>query len=936
MPELTDNERTVLNNALSNLEVSNEIKDLPTNTPGEFADKWRYSSAQVDAFLEMRSRVALLPTGGSHDVELAETLASLDREITDTLSSLRTLSAYSGATNDEKIEHLKTIQALAGRHAAMEVMPQARQTALDIRNDLQSEIFTRQSPGFAELVVPPTDREYDGGLQSVELAIQARRNMGQFIREDAIAVLSREPDPGTVERIKEKTSELQDRHLQLTGSMKPTSLTRAQDEMNRIRMGTSDTIQGKSGGGELEGGVNQATQNWLEAAQRATEIAHSGLPLTLDNIRELNRILNKNMPANEGVPGEFRGKTETAGGGSQYPYPEHIPQMMEEFTRWFEENQHRDPIELAGLSYQKLVSIHPFDDANGRTCRLVVDSILQSRGLPPASYEGGEVNLAVFGVPQGGKVNMTPDEAIQIVANAVERSVGVMQKHSVTVSVREELGMDNPIESGPSLQQQQGLDEDLVPDLGPVPLTPPQRDEVERIRRDFAQIAISIDESTRELNKPNPLTKMATGGVKPDLSKFTDEELGVIYDQLVRSPSLNRLSDGFEENTNKWLGNPHRSCFTAISDRGVQTEDIPREELEEGIHDVLENYNYDLDPMIIAEAQNMTTNGRGAEIDGRMVNVMLSIEKLEEGLHRTADELQDVKDALPQSRLDAKAFARFTEQKMAANVQTGMRTKLEQFASRGNVPAAEVQEFFDSSRRRMDPSGMAGGNLHVAKMEKIQVDLKGMNFKGVDLSKADLSDFKIDAQTLSRAKGLNTVQGVDKETLDMAKHFQRIDRLEARLDKLSHPSFLDRLKSIPDGGVDKAREKLINMIDQTKLDFQRGLDQAALTQPQVGTSQSQTVLSQSQVGPSQSQGELSRSQLVPSSSRDEDHLAPKMPREELGSSQDDVESGISEPLGLDDETPERTRSVREQLGTSVGRSSSGPQTKVKVHTPPGL
>jgi uncharacterized protein YjbI with pentapeptide repeats len=465
--------------------------------------------------------------------------------------------------------------------------------------------------------------------------------------------------------------------------------------------------------------------------------------------------------------------------------------------------------------------------------------------------------------------------------------------------------------------------------LGPVPLTPPQRDEVERIRRDFAQIAISIDESTVELNKPNPLTKMATGGVKPDLSKFTDEELGIIYDQLVRSPSLNRLSDGFDEKTNKWLGNPHRSCFTAISDRDIQTEDIPREELEEGIHDVLENYNYDLDPMIIAEAQNMTTNGRGAEIDGRMVNVMLSIEKLEEGLHRTADELQDVKDALPQSRLDAKAFAKFTEQKMATNVQIGMRTKLEQFASRGGVPAAEVQEFFDSSRRRMDPSGMAGGNSHVAKMEKIQVDLKGMNFKGVDLSQSDLSDFKIDAQTLSRAKGLNTVQGVDKETLQLAKHFQRIDTLEARLDRLSHPSFLDRLKSIPDGGVEKARGKLINMIDQTKLDFQRSLDQAALTQPQVGSSQSQTVFSQSQ-------GDLSRSQLVPSPSREEDQLAPRPPKEELGSSHDDVESGISEPLELDEESPEHTHSVREQLRNSVGRSSDAPQTKVKVHNSPGL
>lgn len=438
MPELTEAEWKTLSNAERNLNLNRGIEGLPTNhppgTPEDFAAKFGRSSSQLDVLMNLRAKVAALPPDGPHAAVLSDTLERFDQEITHTLSSLRDLSARSGVTNDQQIAQLRSVQMLAGQHAnTAGVLPSSLQSARDLQHTLQSEIYTRQSPGFDQLVVPPDHREYEGNLQSVENAINSRRMMGQFIREDATTVLSREPTPEALAQVRGRTLELQARHQALTEKMSPESFGEAQMEINRIRMGSSDTIQGKSGGGERVGGASQAEQNWLEAAERATQIAHSGRPITLEQIRELNEILNHNMPANDGVPGQFRAKTETAGGGSQYPYPEDVPKMMEEFTRWFEENQHRDPIELAGLSYQKLVSIHPFDDANGRTCRLVVDSILQSKGLPPASYKGTEVNLAAFGQPQGGRQNVTPDQAIQTVATAVERSVGVMHRHRLGI-----------------------------------------------------------------------------------------------------------------------------------------------------------------------------------------------------------------------------------------------------------------------------------------------------------------------------------------------------------------------------------------------------------------------------------------------------------------------------------------------------------------------
>ncbi len=175
--------------------------------------------------------------------------------------------------------------------------------------------------------------------------------------------------------------------------------------------------------------ASRATQNWKNANERAGEIARSGRPLTLENIRELNRLLNVGMPANDGVAGEFRARTETAGGGPSYLTPERIEPFMNEFMDWLATNQDTlDPIELAGLAYQKLVSIHPFSDANGRTCRLVADIILQSHGLPPAAFQGSdEVNVSVFAVPSGNNpVNLTPDDAVQRMTRAVQRSLDIL------------------------------------------------------------------------------------------------------------------------------------------------------------------------------------------------------------------------------------------------------------------------------------------------------------------------------------------------------------------------------------------------------------------------------------------------------------------------------------------------------------------------------
>ena len=56
------------------------------------------------------------------------------------------------------------------------------------------------------------------------------------------------------------------------------------------------------------------------------------------------------------------------------PDPEKINQEMHDFFRWFNaENEQLDPVLKAFISHFRFVTIHPFDDGNGRIARAIMD-----------------------------------------------------------------------------------------------------------------------------------------------------------------------------------------------------------------------------------------------------------------------------------------------------------------------------------------------------------------------------------------------------------------------------------------------------------------------------------------------------------------------------------------------------------------------------------
>lgn len=71
------------------------------------------------------------------------------------------------------------------------------------------------------------------------------------------------------------------------------------------------------------------------------------------------------------------------------PNPLKVPALMKTYFEYYEEQKNRlHPALLAADMSEKLVTIHPFVDGNGRTCRLVMNFLLMRAGFPITNISG--------------------------------------------------------------------------------------------------------------------------------------------------------------------------------------------------------------------------------------------------------------------------------------------------------------------------------------------------------------------------------------------------------------------------------------------------------------------------------------------------------------------------------------------------------------------
>lgn len=142
--------------------------------------------------------------------------------------------------------------------------------------------------------------------------------------------------------------------------------------------------------GELPEGVarddRQELLNYKEAMDFVSEQVGSGSRITEDLIKELHRILVKDVRGGSLEPGKYREVqnyiVDAITGKAIYTPPpaSEVSRMMAEFVEWLNKDTGVSAVLTAGIAQFQFVQVHPFLDGNGRTARVLCTLVLYKSG----------------------------------------------------------------------------------------------------------------------------------------------------------------------------------------------------------------------------------------------------------------------------------------------------------------------------------------------------------------------------------------------------------------------------------------------------------------------------------------------------------------------------------------------------------------------------
>jgi Fic family protein len=114
------------------------------------------------------------------------------------------------------------------------------------------------------------------------------------------------------------------------------------------------------------------------------------------------------------------------------PQPYLVPKQMEDYFIWYQTHKAKlHPVVLAAEMHERLVTIHPFIDGNGRTSRLVMNLLLLQKGYVIANIKGdAKSRLAYYSALEEAQSNGNKEHFLQLVASyelqALERYLKVL------------------------------------------------------------------------------------------------------------------------------------------------------------------------------------------------------------------------------------------------------------------------------------------------------------------------------------------------------------------------------------------------------------------------------------------------------------------------------------------------------------------------------
>lgn len=119
-----------------------------------------------------------------------------------------------------------------------------------------------------------------------------------------------------------------------------------------------------------------------DAIRYVRELARHETPLTEGEVRNLHRlVMQRSSPDTAGRYADLPRYVRTETGRHSFPSPSEVPALMGDFADWL--GAASDTPGTAFSAHRRLVDIHPFNDGNGRTARLLMNLILIRGGYPP-------------------------------------------------------------------------------------------------------------------------------------------------------------------------------------------------------------------------------------------------------------------------------------------------------------------------------------------------------------------------------------------------------------------------------------------------------------------------------------------------------------------------------------------------------------------------
>lgn len=178
------------------------------------------------------------------------------------------------------------------------------------------------------------------------------------------------------------------------------------------------TIGGKSMREHLE------AVNHKDAIELVKDLIVNNIPFNAYRLKQLHQLILKGVDdRNAGV---YRSLPVRISGSEHIPpEPYLLDKLMEDYFLFYDTQKNvLHPVILAAEMHERLVSIHPFIDGNGRTSRLVMNLILLQNGFTIANLKGGlNERLSYYKALEQVQVNHESDLFYQLIIDRVDASL---------------------------------------------------------------------------------------------------------------------------------------------------------------------------------------------------------------------------------------------------------------------------------------------------------------------------------------------------------------------------------------------------------------------------------------------------------------------------------------------------------------------------------